>query len=50
MVWVDAKGEKKVPRVLLRFENQQETNAEKMPATKFAKAFVKIYKDANDLK
>lgn len=50
MVWIDAKGEKNVARVVLRFENQQERVGEKMPATKFAKEFVKIYKQANEIK
>ncbi len=38
------------PRVVLSVKNSQQSRAEKRPSTKFALAFVKAYKQANDLK
>ncbi len=38
------------PRILVSFENTRKFLAQKKPATKFAKEFIKAYKEANELK
>lgn len=51
VVSLEAHGEDKSKlRVILNFTSRQDAKLEKMPYTKFANAFIKVYKKANGVK
>jgi len=49
IVFIEGKNKNK-PRLILSISNSQQTKLEKKPSVKFAKEFVKAYKEANNLK